>query len=80
MTYAEISKHCSVLDLYLDTSCQYGPHLRNLDPQPLHMPRCLVPWFHAKGHNMECQLEYSGVYQVNTAPRVHASVAFSEQS
>lgn len=66
VTLAKILEDYDLLHLYVDVGCQYSPHLRNLDERylPCDPPRCLVPWFHAKGHNQNCQLQYSGLYEV----------------
>lgn len=69
MTLELILRDYSLMRLYMDTGCQYEPHLRNLPVNYLpYTPRCVLPWFHAKGHNMSCQLQFSGLYEVSLAP------------
>lgn len=60
--------------IYLDLACRYiGRFLAlvaRLHPQQLaawvHEVLLLLPWMHAFDHNMDCQLKYSGLYQVRS--------------
>ena len=49
--------------LYLDISCQFGPHLARHFGEGEHKPICRVDWLHAKGHNVECQKKSSALHQ-----------------
>jgi hypothetical protein len=66
----------SIKDFYIDVGCQLAAHLRKLAAEGKldTSLRVLVPWFHAKGHNLDCQLEYSGMYQVRAPHRLSALV------
>ena len=48
----------------MDTNCQYSSHLRNLvGGDILTGLKCYLGWLHSKaGHDMKCQLKFSGLY------------------
>lgn len=50
---------------FLDVNCRYGPHFLKYHPEwAALIPRMLIGWLHSKaGHNVNCQLQHSGVYQ-----------------
>jgi len=80
----QLLKDYSVKDFYVDVGCQLAAHIRKLvaaDQLDTDL-RVLVPWFHAKGHNLDCQLEYSGMYQVIRirGSRAMHSVSYSDGS
>jgi len=50
--------------VYLDFGCQYSAHAHRVLGVHGYVPRFLVPWMHAKGHNTACQLQWSAFYKV----------------
>ena len=56
-------EYTTPLNYHFDLGCQFSAHLNN-STTFTYKPRCLLPWMHAKGHNLDCQLEFNGLYQV----------------
>jgi len=68
--------------IYLDLCCKYKPRLAHLLEELIHngeimsdqrAVKLLVPWMHAFDHDMQCQLQNSGLYQVRSTPSPFAS-------
>ena len=69
---------------FMDTNCQYSSHLRNLAGEDiLDSLECYLGWLHSKaGHDMGCQLKFSGLYAEGfgraigeNAEQLHVSLA-----
>ena len=48
--------------MYLDTGCSYSRHLQLHSPEAAAPGHIRVPWWHARGHGVNCCLRNSGLY------------------
>jgi hypothetical protein len=56
--------------MYLDTGCSYARHRQLHLPEAAAPRHIRVPWWHARGHGVNCYLQNSGLYLPGRLPAV----------